>query len=72
MRQLHDRYMVAWFRVRVDLVSKHFERDVYTQQVLLFFRRHGLSGSLQFGEVLSIQYESLHDSRPDNTFSRDM
>jgi hypothetical protein len=23
-----------------------FERDVYIQQVLLFFRRHGLSGSL--------------------------
>jgi hypothetical protein len=46
MRQVHDRYMVAWFGVRVDLVSMYFERDIYTKQVLLFFRRHGLSGSL--------------------------
>jgi hypothetical protein len=46
MWQVHDRYMVAWFRVRVDLVAMHFERDIYTQQVLLFFRRHSLSGSL--------------------------
>jgi hypothetical protein len=45
-RQVYDWYMVVWFRVRVDLVSMHFERDVYIQQVLLFFRRHGLSGSL--------------------------
>jgi hypothetical protein len=27
MRQVHDQYMVAWFRVRDDLVSMHFERD---------------------------------------------
>jgi hypothetical protein len=23
MRQVYDRYMVVWFRVRVDLVSMH-------------------------------------------------
>jgi hypothetical protein len=46
MRQVYDRYMVAWFKVRVDLVSMHFERDVYIQQVLLIFRRHSLNGSL--------------------------
>jgi hypothetical protein len=45
-RQVYDRYMVVWFRVRVSLVSHAFERDVYIQQVLLLFRRHGLSGSL--------------------------
>jgi hypothetical protein len=45
-RQVYDRYMVVWLRVRVDLVSMHFERDVYIQYVLLFFRRHALSGSL--------------------------
>jgi hypothetical protein len=27
-------------------VPLHFERDVYIQLVLLIFRRHGLSGSL--------------------------
>jgi hypothetical protein len=36
-RQVYDRYMVVWFKVRVDLVSMHFERDVYIQQVLLTF-----------------------------------
>jgi hypothetical protein len=36
MRQVYDRYMVAWFKVRVDLVSMHFEKYVYIQQVLLF------------------------------------
>jgi hypothetical protein len=30
---------LAWFPM-------HFERDVYIQQVLLLFRSHGLSGSL--------------------------
>jgi hypothetical protein len=45
-RQVNDRYMVIWFRVRVDLVSIHFERDVYIQQGLLFFRRYGLRVSL--------------------------
>jgi hypothetical protein len=43
MRQVHDQYMVAWFGVRDDLVSMHFLREI---QVLLKFRRHGLSGSL--------------------------
>ena len=38
--------MVVWFRVRVDLVSMHFEGDVYIQHALLHFMRHGLSGSL--------------------------
>jgi hypothetical protein len=28
-RQVNDWYMVVWFKVRVDLVSIHFERDVY-------------------------------------------
>jgi hypothetical protein len=45
-RQVYDRYMVVWFRVRVDLVSMQFERDFYIQQALLLFRRHSLSGSL--------------------------
>jgi hypothetical protein len=30
---------LAWFPM-------HFERDVYIQKVLLLFRSHGLSGSL--------------------------
>jgi hypothetical protein len=30
---------LAWFPM-------HFERDVYTQQALLPFSKHGLSGSL--------------------------
>jgi hypothetical protein len=45
MRQVYDRYKVACFIVRVDLVSCIFERDVYTRHGLLKFRRHGLSGS---------------------------
>jgi hypothetical protein len=45
-RQVYDRYRVILFRGRVSLVSHAFERDVYIQQVLLLFKRHGLSESL--------------------------
>jgi hypothetical protein len=45
-RKVYDQYMVVCLRARVGLVSMHFERDVYILKVLLFFRRHGLSGSL--------------------------
>jgi hypothetical protein len=47
---IRDRYMIGtWLfgsELELSLVSMHFERDVYIQQVLLLFRRHGLSGSL--------------------------
>jgi hypothetical protein len=45
-RQVYDRYMAILFRVRVILVSHTVERDVYVQQGLQHFRRHGLTGSL--------------------------
>jgi len=36
-RQVYDRYMVVWFRVRVDLVSKHFlERCIHTAGAAIF------------------------------------
>jgi len=41
--------MSTWlFSSKLELacVPLHFERDVYIQQVLLHFRNHGLSGSL--------------------------
>jgi hypothetical protein len=39
----------AWLfcsKVELGWLPMHFERDVYIQQVLRLFRRHGLSGSL--------------------------
>jgi hypothetical protein len=36
-RQVYDRYMVVWFRVRVDLVSRNFlERCIHTTCVSIF------------------------------------
>jgi hypothetical protein len=51
----------------------HFERDVYIQQVLLFFRRHGLSGYLDSLEQLWAYRVSPHMIlRPNGTFLSDM